>query len=75
MGNFNNRTAGYFIVGKFIYQIKYAQNYRTCIFSEGGFFKAHLYFPIDYPLKPPKMKLISEIWHPNSKFYQLYKIP
>jgi ubiquitin-protein ligase len=35
--------------------------------SEGGFFKAHLYFPVDYPLKPPKMKFISEIWHSNSK--------
>lgn len=35
--------------------------------SEGGFFKAHLTFPQDYPLKPPKMKFITEIWHPNSE--------
>ncbi|CAH1232200.1 ubiquitin-conjugating enzyme E2 G1-like [Branchiostoma lanceolatum] len=34
-------------------------------FFEGGFFKAHLYFPKEYPQKPPKMKFISEIWHPN----------
>ena len=33
--------------------------------SEGGFFKAHLNFPTEYPLRPPKMKFISEIWHPN----------
>ncbi|KAH7959646.1 hypothetical protein HPB49_012698 [Dermacentor silvarum] len=33
--------------------------------SEGGFFKAHLYFPKEYPLRPPKMKFITEIWHPN----------
>jgi len=32
---------------------------------EGGFFKAHLTFPREYPLRPPKMKFISEIWHPN----------
>ncbi|KAF7688668.1 hypothetical protein HF521_013475 [Silurus meridionalis] len=32
---------------------------------EGGVFKAHLTFPKDYPLRPPKMKFITEIWHPN----------
>lgn len=32
---------------------------------EGGFFKAKLFFPTDYPLNPPKMKFVSEIWHPN----------
>ncbi|KAH7956947.1 hypothetical protein HPB52_013879 [Rhipicephalus sanguineus] len=32
---------------------------------EGGFFKAHLQFPKEYPLRPPKMKFITEIWHPN----------
>ena len=35
--------------------------------SEGGFFKAHLYFPPEYPQKPPKMKFTSDIWHPNGK--------
>lgn len=35
--------------------------------SEGGFFKANLTFPHDYPLRPPKMKFITEIWHPNGK--------
>ncbi|XP_072024628.1 ubiquitin-conjugating enzyme E2 G1-like [Amphiura filiformis] len=32
---------------------------------EGGFFKAHLIFPKEYPNIPPKMKFITEIWHPN----------
>uniref|UniRef100_A0A3B4AR04 Ubiquitin-conjugating enzyme E2 G1 n=1 Tax=Periophthalmus magnuspinnatus TaxID=409849 RepID=A0A3B4AR04_9GOBI len=32
---------------------------------EGGVFKASLNFPKNYPLKPPKMKFITEIWHPN----------
>ncbi|XP_037608887.1 ubiquitin-conjugating enzyme E2G 1b [Sebastes umbrosus] len=32
---------------------------------EGGFFKATLTFPRDYPLRPPKMKFVTEIWHPN----------
>ncbi|XP_022340977.1 putative ubiquitin-conjugating enzyme E2 7 [Crassostrea virginica] len=32
---------------------------------EGGFFKAHLIFPKEYPHRPPKMVFKSEIWHPN----------
>uniref|UniRef100_A0A914CSK7 UBC core domain-containing protein n=1 Tax=Acrobeloides nanus TaxID=290746 RepID=A0A914CSK7_9BILA len=32
---------------------------------EGGFFRAILDFPKDYPLRPPKMKFLSEIYHPN----------
>ncbi|XP_054748777.1 probable ubiquitin-conjugating enzyme E2 7 [Lytechinus pictus] len=34
-------------------------------FYEGGYFKANLNFPKEYPQKPPKMKFISDIWHPN----------
>ncbi|KXN68789.1 ubiquitin-conjugating enzyme E2 g [Conidiobolus coronatus NRRL 28638] len=32
---------------------------------EGGFFKAKLKFPQDYPQMPPTLKFVSEIWHPN----------
>ena len=32
---------------------------------EGGIFPAELKFPKDYPLNPPKMKFLGEIWHPN----------
>uniref|UniRef100_A0AC35TR91 UBIQUITIN_CONJUGAT_2 domain-containing protein n=1 Tax=Rhabditophanes sp. KR3021 TaxID=114890 RepID=A0AC35TR91_9BILA len=32
---------------------------------EGGFFKAILEFPTAYPQQPPKMRFISEMWHPN----------
>ena len=32
---------------------------------EGGFFKAKLDFPRDYPLNPPTMRFTSEIYHPN----------
>lgn len=43
---------------------------RSCFaYSEGGFFKAHLYFPKEYPLRPPKMKFVTEIWHPNSMLF------
>lgn len=32
---------------------------------EGGIFKCHLYFPKEYPLRPPTMRFLTEIWHPN----------
>src|SRR5216110_1839785 len=32
---------------------------------EGGLFKAHLTFPQEYPLQPPKMQFKTEMWHPN----------
>jgi ubiquitin-conjugating enzyme E2 G1 len=32
---------------------------------EGGFFKARLVFPKDFPNMPPTMTFISEMWHPN----------
>ncbi|OQR74030.1 ubiquitin protein ligase-like, partial [Tropilaelaps mercedesae] len=32
---------------------------------EGGLFKAQLLFPKEYPLRPPKMTFVSDIWHPN----------
>uniref|UniRef100_A0A7S3EFD5 UBC core domain-containing protein n=1 Tax=Rhodosorus marinus TaxID=101924 RepID=A0A7S3EFD5_9RHOD len=39
------------------------RTFRKC--SEGGMFKARLTFPKDYPYKPPVMKFVSEMWHPN----------
>lgn len=32
---------------------------------KGGFFRCHMVFPRNYPSQPPKMKFVSEIWHPN----------
>ncbi|KAF7255243.1 hypothetical protein EG68_08082 [Paragonimus skrjabini miyazakii] len=32
---------------------------------EGGVFAARLSFPTDYPLSPPKMQFVSELFHPN----------
>ena len=32
---------------------------------EDGLFVARLVFPQDYPLNPPTMRIISEIFHPN----------
>ncbi len=32
---------------------------------EGGFLRAELIFPPEYPLLPPKMKFITPMWHPN----------
>jgi len=33
--------------------------------QDGGIFKASLTFPDDYPNSPPKMKFLSDFWHPN----------
>ncbi|CAG0921364.1 unnamed protein product [Notodromas monacha] len=32
---------------------------------DGGLFKAHLIFSKEYPNRPPKMKFVSDMWHPN----------
>jgi len=32
---------------------------------EGGIFKAVMGFPEDYPNSPPKMRFVSDMWHPN----------
>ncbi|KAG2200255.1 hypothetical protein INT46_009232 [Mucor plumbeus] len=32
---------------------------------EGGFFKAKLSFPISYPIDPPTMTFLTEMYHPN----------
>ena len=32
---------------------------------EGGFFKAILTFPEDFPQSPPEMKFVTEMFHPN----------
>ena len=32
---------------------------------EGGFFKASMKFPQDYPNMPPTLKITSDFWHPN----------
>lgn len=43
-------------------------NKVACI---GGFFRARLSFPTEYPHRPPKMKFESPIFHPNSMWFLL----
>lgn len=38
---------------------------------EGGFYKAVLKFPHDFPQNPPEMKFITKMWHPNSKYIMM----
>ena len=35
----------------------------------GGFFRARLSFPAEYPHMPPKMRFETPLWHPNSMFH------
>jgi ubiquitin-conjugating enzyme E2 G1 len=37
----------------------------------GGFFRARLGFPKEYPLLPPEMKFETPIFHPNGKLLSL----
>ncbi|MCL7030020.1 hypothetical protein MKW94_014503 [Papaver nudicaule] len=32
---------------------------------DGGFFNAVMTFPEDYPVRPPTVKFVSDMWHPN----------
>merc|ERR1719226_110835 len=32
---------------------------------QGGYFKAHIKFPPDYPYNPPTLRFLSKVWHPN----------
>ncbi|XP_060584465.1 ubiquitin-conjugating enzyme E2 R2-like, partial [Ruditapes philippinarum] len=32
---------------------------------EGGYFKAAMKFPSDYPYSPPSVKFLTKMWHPN----------
>lgn len=32
---------------------------------EGGYFKAHVKFPADYPYSPPSIRFLTRVWHPN----------
>lgn len=41
---------------------------------EGGIFPAELKFPKDYPLAPPKMTFLGEIFHPNGKSFQVGRV-
>jgi ubiquitin-conjugating enzyme E2 G2 len=36
---------------------------------EGGVFPAELKFPRDYPLMPPTMRFLCDIWHPNGQSF------
>ncbi|KAE8743315.1 Ubiquitin-conjugating enzyme E2 R1 [Frankliniella fusca] len=32
---------------------------------QGGYFKAHMKFPADYPYSPPSIRFLTKVWHPN----------
>lgn len=32
---------------------------------QGGYFKANVKFPQDYPYNPPTVRFLSKVWHPN----------
>lgn len=46
-------------------------NWEVAIFGppnthyEGGYFKARIKFPIDYPYSPPTFRFLTKMWHPN----------
>ncbi|EDR09437.1 uncharacterized protein LACBIDRAFT_293928 [Laccaria bicolor S238N-H82] len=39
--------------------------WEILIIGEGGFFKARLSFPPEFPLLPPKMRFTTQMYHPN----------
>jgi ubiquitin-conjugating enzyme E2 G1 len=45
------------------HEVKLGQHWQ----HTGGFFRARLTFPSEYPLLPPKMRFETPIFHPNSE--------
>jgi len=47
------------------------QEWEVAIFGppdtlyQGGYFKAHMKFPSDYPYSPPSLRFMTKVWHPN----------
>jgi ubiquitin-conjugating enzyme E2 G1 len=58
-----------------IYEWEFTIFGPTDTLYEGGFFRARMSFPQDFPLNPPKMKFLTEMWHPNSTFSAYHFIP
>jgi hypothetical protein len=66
MGSSDRGTARYRVVS-----VRQKRSFRetheyTAAYREGGFFKAELKFPDDFPSNPPEMKFVTKMWHPNS---------
>uniref|UniRef100_A0A3Q2FDN1 E2 ubiquitin-conjugating enzyme n=1 Tax=Cyprinodon variegatus TaxID=28743 RepID=A0A3Q2FDN1_CYPVA len=46
-------------------------NWEVAIFGppnthyQGGYFKARIKFPVDYPYSPPAFRFLTKMWHPN----------
>lgn len=32
---------------------------------DGGKYEVEIHLPVEYPFKPPEMRFITKIWHPN----------
>uniref|UniRef100_A0A5F9DC74 Cell division cycle 34, ubiqiutin conjugating enzyme n=1 Tax=Oryctolagus cuniculus TaxID=9986 RepID=A0A5F9DC74_RABIT len=54
-------------------------NWEVAIFRppntyyEGGYFKARLKFPLNYPYSPPAFRFLTKMWHPN--IYESGELP
>lgn len=65
---------GWFVRNTHLFAICFCSSGPEGTSFEGGVFTTRLTFPHDYPLSPPKMRFVGEMFHPNGMYLMVRSI-